>query len=166
MNVTTRTWHRTGWAATVSTLAAALTVVAVPAVSAEVIHPAAASTGSADAGTFKISGAPQAYFVGSTYNLDAVMGAWNMYETPTISFYDNGKCIGSTQLVATGGEAPRFTTMPWVPTATGTHTLLARTGFNSNQLVVTIQAAPVGSTPDPQPTHEPCQGIGSGSAGF
>lgn len=166
MNVTTGTWHRTSWAATVSVLAAALTVVAVPAGSAEAIHPAAASTGSADAGNFEIDGGPQAYFVGSTYNLDANMGASNMYDTPTISFYDNGTCVGSTMLVPTGGQFPRFTRMPWVPTTAGIHTLQAKTGFISKELVVTIQAAPAGTTPDPQPTHDPCGGLGSGSAGL
>lgn len=69
-------------------------------------------------------------------------------------------------LVPTGGLFPRFTRMPWVPATAGTHTLQAKTDFIPKELVVTIQAASAGTTPDPQPTHDPCGGLGSGCAGL
>ncbi|WP_157574188.1 hypothetical protein [Nocardia jejuensis] len=170
MTATTGARRRISWAATVSVVGAALAVMAVPSASAQGPHISAASTGSSAGSSseydhFEISGGVQDYFVGKTYNLNAVMGASNMYDTPTISFYDNGKCLSSTYLVPTGNQFPRFTRMPWVPTTAGSHTLVARSGFASKQLVVTIQSAPAGTTPDPQPTYDACEGLGSGSAG-
>lgn len=138
--------RRFGWAARVSILSATLAIVAAPAADAA-------------SGKFVISGNPATVTVGTTYNLNAPIGTSDMYDTPTVNFYDNGKCVGSTYVVPTGNEAPRFTRMPWVPSTAGTHTLLAKSGqFTTEKIVVTVVAAPAGSTPDPQPANEACKG--------
>ncbi|MGV9411086.1 hypothetical protein ACWDOP_14315 [Nocardia sp. NPDC003693] len=147
MITTATAGRRFGWATKVSLLATALAFAAAPTASAEA--------------TFTISGQHTTYYVGKTYNLNAPIGTTYIYETPTVNFYDNGRCVGSTYVVPTGDQFPRFTRMAWVPTTPGTHTLRAQSGFITKELVVTIEAAPADSTPDPQPEEDPCVSFGS-----
>ncbi|GAB3209178.1 hypothetical protein GCM10027262_29440 [Nocardia tengchongensis] len=96
----------------------------------------------------------------AVYTLDFGSGS------PTVQVYDNGQCIGST-IPGAGPQDPlqNYSYINWQPTTAGTHTITAKQGMSSKSITMTVQSAPPGSTPDPQPSNPGCGSGGAPSTG-
>ncbi|MEU0542311.1 hypothetical protein [Nocardia sp. NPDC005978] len=137
------------------------TAVFVMASVAVAVTSAPASAGLANLAVRSVTDPGQALYVGGKYSI-------GVSPTPGdsagrhVSFYDNGRCVGSGLINSYGGQAPAGAGIFWVPSTAGTHTLLARRGSDSVSITVTVAPTPDGVTPVEQPKSDGC-GIDTGS---
>ncbi|GAB2519849.1 hypothetical protein [Nocardia heshunensis] len=164
MHTAHRPIHRIGWGTTTLVLAATITALTTPTANAsiedEVPNVWDCSTGSCNL--------PSTYVVGHTYMFSPGSPGGMPTTDPlhtSANFYADGKCLGGYSLPHTGSDS-----VPWMPTAAGTHTLTLRyldiipfVYTPATVLTVTVVAAPAGS-PTPQPPAPLGSCTGSGSA--
>ncbi|MGX1808659.1 hypothetical protein ACWIGI_23315 [Nocardia sp. NPDC055321] len=105
----------------------------------------------------------QALYVGGKYGIGVSPNPGNS-ASRHVSFYDNGRCIGSSLIRSYGDSVPvpGRASIVWVPSTAGTHTLLARRGADAVSITVTVAPTPDGVTPVEQPKQDGC-GLDTGS---
>lgn len=154
MRVDTGSSRRIAWGTAVFAMSSvAVAVVAAPA-----------SAGLERLSVGSVTDPGQALYVGGKYGIGVSPNPGDS-ASRHVSFYDNGRCIGSTLIRSHGGDTavePGRASIVWVPSAAGTHTLLARRGADSISITVTVAPTPDGVTPVDAPKQDGC-GLDTGS---